>query len=72
MTLVDIPPLVNTWQPVDIPPLVSMAVAIGIGILTIAVVYFALIVGKKQLDLGEKEETVTYGKNTKPIYGTKY
>ena len=57
---------------VDIPLVIDVVVAIGIGILTIAVVYFALIVGYKQLDLGEKEETVTYGKNTKPIYGTKY
>ena len=60
MTLVDIPPLINT------------AVAIGMGVLIIVVFYFALIVGHKQLNLGEKEETICYGKNTKPIYGTKY
>jgi len=60
MTLVDIPPLINT------------AVAIGMGVLIIVVFYFALIVGHKQLDLGEKKEKICYGKNTKPIYGTKY
>lgn len=57
---------------VEIPSFINMAVAIGMGILAIAVSYFALIVNHKQLDLGEKEDTVTYGRNTKPIYGTKY
>ena len=55
---------------VDIPPLINMALAIGMGILTIVVFYFALIVGHKQLDLGEKEETVCCGRNTTPICGT--
>jgi hypothetical protein len=55
--------------PVEIPLLINIIVAIGICILTIAVVYFTLIVGNKQLDLGEKEQVVLYGKETKPIYG---
>ena len=55
--------------PVDIPLLVNILVAIGICLLTIAVVYFALIVGHKELDLGEKEEIVLYGRKAKPIFG---
>jgi hypothetical protein len=55
--------------PVEIPPLVNIIVAIGICILTIAIVYFTLIIGNKQLDLGEKEQVVLYGKEAKPIYG---
>jgi hypothetical protein len=55
---------------VDIPLVINVAVAIGISILTILMLYFTLIVAPKQMDLGEKEETVIYGKNTKPIHGT--
>ena len=55
---------------VDIPLAINVAVAIGISILTILMLYFTLIVAPKQMDLGEKEETVIYGKNTKPIHGT--
>jgi hypothetical protein len=55
--------------PVDIPLLVNIVVAIGICLLTISVVYFALIVGHKILDLGEKEEIELYGRKAKPIFG---
>jgi hypothetical protein len=55
--------------PVDIPLLVNIVVAIGICLLTISVVYFALIVGNKVLDLGEKEEIELYGRKAKPIFG---
>jgi hypothetical protein len=57
-------------NPVEIPPLfVNIIVAIGICILIITVVYFALIKENKHLDLGEKEQVVLYGKEAKPIYG---
>ncbi len=55
---------------VDIPLAIDVAVAIGISILVIIMLYFTLIVAPKQMDLGEKEETVLYGRNTKPIHGT--
>jgi hypothetical protein len=55
---------------VDIPFAIDVAVAIGISILAICMLYITLIVAPKQMDLGEKEETVLYGKNTKPIRGT--
>jgi len=55
--------------PVDIPLLVNIIVAIGICLLTIIVVYFALIVGNKVLDLGEKEEIELYGRKAKPVFG---
>jgi hypothetical protein len=55
---------------VDIPFAINVIVAIGISILIILMLYFTLIVAPKQMDLGEKEETVCYGRNTKPIYGT--
>ena len=54
---------------VDISLLFEMAVAIGMIVLTIIVIYFALIVGHKQLNLGKKEEMVLYGRNTKPLRG---
>jgi hypothetical protein len=54
---------------VDIPLAINVAVAIGISILIILMLYFALIIAPKQLDLGEKEETVLYGRNTKPMHG---
>jgi hypothetical protein len=54
---------------VDIPLWVNIIVAIGICILVISVVYFAIILGNKQLDLGEKEQVVLYGAEAKPIYG---
>lgn len=55
---------------VDIPLAIDVAVAIGISILVIIMLYFTLIVAPKQMDLGENEETVLYGRNTKPIRGT--
>ena len=55
---------------VDIPPAIDVVVAIGIGIFVISMLYITLIVAPKQMDLGEKEETVLYGRNTKPIYGS--
>ena len=55
---------------VDIPQAINVAVAIVISILTILMLYFTVIVAPKQMDLGEKEETVLYGKNSKPIHGT--
>ncbi len=55
---------------VDIPLAINLAVAIGISILIILMLYFALIVAPKQMNLGEKEETLLYGRNTKPIRGT--
>jgi hypothetical protein len=55
--------------PIEIPPLVNIIVAIGICILAISIVYFALIKGSKQMDLGKKEQVVLYGKEAKPIYG---
>jgi hypothetical protein len=57
---------------VEIPFVINMIVAIGLVVLTIAVAYFAIAKNHKQMDLGEKEDSVIYGKNTKPIYGTKY
>ena len=54
---------------VDMPPSVNVLVAIGICLLTVAVVYFALIVGHKELDLGEEEEVMLYGRKAKPIFG---
>ena len=55
---------------VYIPFAINVTVAIGISILSILALYFTLIVAPKLMDLGEKEETVIYGKNTKPISGT--
>ena len=55
--------------PVDIPLFINIVVAIGICLLTIVVVYFALIVGHRVLDLGEKEEIELYGRKAKPIFG---
>jgi hypothetical protein len=40
--------------------------------LAISAAYFGLVKGNKQMDLGDKEDIVLYGKNPKPIYGTKY
>jgi hypothetical protein len=57
---------------IEIPPVIVAVVAIGIVVLTIAVTYFAIVNNCKQLGLGEKEDTVVYGRNTKPIHGTKY
>jgi hypothetical protein len=57
---------------VEIPPVIDVVVAIGIVVLTIAAIYFAIVKNFKQLELGEKEDTVIYGRNTKPIHGTKY
>ena len=57
---------------IDIPSAINVAVAIGISVLAIIMLYFTLIVSPKQLELGEKEETVLYGKNTKPIHGGTY
>jgi hypothetical protein len=54
---------------VDIPLWINIIVVIGIGILVITVVYFSLIKENRQLDLGEKEQVVLYGKEAKPIYG---
>jgi hypothetical protein len=54
---------------VDIPLWINIIVSIGICVLTITVVYFALIKENKQLDLGEKEQVVLYGAEAKPIYG---
>ena len=55
--------------PVDIPLFINIVVAIGICLLTIVVVYFALIVGHNVLDQGEKEEIELYGRKAKPIFG---
>jgi hypothetical protein len=55
---------------VDIPLAINVIVAIGISILIILMLYLTLIVAPKQMDLGEKEETVLYGRNSKPIRGT--
>jgi hypothetical protein len=55
--------------PVDIPLLVNIVVATGISLLTIAVAYFALIVGHKVLDQGENEEMELYGRKARPIFG---
>ena len=55
--------------PVDISPLFQIGVALGIIVLVIAVLYFSLIAGHQQLDLGKEEEMVLYGKNTKPLAG---
>jgi hypothetical protein len=55
---------------VEIPLVIAAVVAIGIVILTIAVTYFAIAKNYKQLELGEKEDEVIYGMNTKPIRGT--
>jgi len=57
------------WTPVYISPLFEMAVYLGMFVLTIAVLYYTFIVGRKQLDLGKKEEIVLYGRNTKPVAG---
>ena len=57
---------------IDIPLAINVAVAIGISILVILMLYLTLIVAPKQLELGEKEETVLYGKNSKPIHGGTY
>ena len=54
---------------VDIPLFVNIVVVSGICLLTIAVAYFALIVGHKVLDLGEKEEIELYGREARPIFG---
>ena len=56
-------------DPVYISPLFEMAVAIGMIVLTIAVLYYTFIVGRIQLDLGKEEEIVLYGRNTKPVAG---
>jgi hypothetical protein len=57
-------------MPVDIPLFMGIIVGVGISLLAIIVVYFALVIGHKQLELGEKEETALYGKNSKPTRGT--
>jgi|MudIll2142460700_1097286.scaffolds.fasta_scaffold1194268_1 hypothetical protein len=57
---------------VEIPFVINIVVAIGIVVLAISAAYFGLVKGNKQLDLGDKEDIVLYGKNPKPIYGTKY
>jgi hypothetical protein len=54
---------------VDIPPFVNIIVAAWICILTITLGYYAIIKGSKWMDLGEKEELVLCGKETKPRYG---
>ena len=56
-------------MPVYISPLFEMAVYLGMFVLTIAVLYYTFIVGRKQLDLGKGEEIVLYGRNTKPVAG---
>jgi hypothetical protein len=48
-----------------IPAVINMLVAIGIALLTFAVTYYSLIKGHKQLNLGEKEEVVIYGRQIK-------
>ena len=55
---------------VEIPLAIAAIVAIGIVVLTIAVTYFAIVKNYKQLELGEKEDTVIYGRDTKPIHGS--
>jgi len=55
---------------IEMPLAIDVVVAIGISILTIYMLYITLIVSPKQMDLGEKEETVLYGRNTKPMHGT--
>lgn len=54
---------------IDIPLWINIIVALGICILVIAIVYFALVLGNSQLDLGEKEQVVLYGKEAKPLRG---
>lgn len=51
--------------PIYIPALLNVLVAIGIALLTIVVTYYSLIKGHNQLDLGEEEEIVVYGRKTK-------
>ena len=55
---------------IEMPLAINVVVAIGISILVICMLYITLIVAPKQTDLGEKEETVLYGRNTTPICGT--
>jgi len=55
--------------PVDIPIWINIIVAIGIAILTITVAYFSLVLGGRQLELGENEQVVLYGRAAKPVYG---
>ena len=50
----------------EIPFVINVVVAIGIIVLTIAAAYFGLGKGRKQLDLGEKEDMAICGKNPKP------
>ena len=54
----------------EIPLVINVVVAIGIAVLTILMLYFAVMVAPKQMDLGEKEEEVLYGKSTKPLHGS--
>jgi uncharacterized membrane protein len=54
----------------EIPLVINVVVAIGIAVLTILMLYFAVMVAPKQMDLGEKEEAVLYGKSTKPLHGS--
>jgi uncharacterized membrane protein len=54
----------------EIPLVINVVVAIGIAVLTILMLYFAVMVAPKQMDLGEKEDAVLYGTSTKPLYGS--
>jgi hypothetical protein len=56
-------------MPVDIPLFIGIVVGVGISLLAIIIVYFALVVGHKQLELGEEEELILYGRKAKPKYG---
>jgi hypothetical protein len=47
----------------------GIIVGVGISLLAIIVVYFALVIGHKQLELGEEEELILYGRKAKPKYG---
>lgn len=51
--------------PIYIPAFLNVLVAIGIAILTIMVTYYSLIKGHCQMELGEEEEMVVYGRMTK-------
>jgi hypothetical protein len=54
---------------VDIPLFIDIIVAVGITLLAIIIFFFALVVGHKQLELGEEEELILYGRKAKPKYG---
>jgi hypothetical protein len=51
--------------PIYISAVINVLVAIWIALLTIVVTYYSLIKGHKQLNLGEEEEIVVYGRKTK-------